>query len=52
VDVPDVRYTRRGDVAIAYKDLVAGAGLACDDHGEHELKGVPGCWRIYAVLDG
>jgi class 3 adenylate cyclase len=32
------------------KDLVAGSRLAFDDGGEHELKGVPGRWRIYAVV--
>ena len=30
-------------------DLVAGSGLSFEDHGEHELKGVPGRWRLYAV---
>ncbi len=30
-------------------DLVAGSGLEFDDRGEHELKGVPGRWQIYAV---
>ncbi len=30
-------------------DLVAGSGLEFDDRGEHELKGVPGTWTIYAV---
>jgi class 3 adenylate cyclase len=30
-------------------DLVAGSGLHFDDHGEHELKGIPGTWRLYAV---
>lgn len=30
-------------------DLVAGSGLEFDDRGEHELKGVPGHWQIYAV---
>ncbi len=34
------------------KDLVAGSGLSFDDRGEHELKGVPGSWRLYAVADG
>jgi len=28
---------------------VAGSGLAFDDRGEHELKGVPGVWRVYAL---
>lgn len=30
-------------------DLVAGSGLQFDDRGDHELKGVPGSWRLYAV---
>jgi class 3 adenylate cyclase len=31
------------------KDLVVGSGLAFEDAGEHELKGVPGTWRLYRV---
>jgi len=31
-------------------DLVAGSGLGFEDRGEHELKGVPGIWRLYAVV--
>jgi class 3 adenylate cyclase len=31
------------------KDLVAGSGIEFDDRGVHELKGVPGEWRLYAV---
>ncbi len=40
-----------GEVLVSgtVKDLVAGSGLAFDDRGEHELKGVPGTWRLYAV---
>jgi class 3 adenylate cyclase len=34
------------------KDLVAGSGIAFEPRGEHELKGVPGAWAIYAVADG
>ncbi len=30
-------------------DLVAGSGITFGDRGEHELKGVPGRWRLYAV---
>jgi class 3 adenylate cyclase len=30
-------------------DLVAGAGLDFVDRGEHELKGVPRTWALYAV---
>ena len=29
------------------KDLVAGSGIAFEDRGAHELKGVPGVWRVY-----
>jgi class 3 adenylate cyclase len=36
-------------VSQTVKDLVAGSGLAFDDRGEHELKGVPGSRRLYAV---
>ncbi len=31
------------------RDLVAGSGLEFDDRGEHELKGVPGTWRVLAA---
>ena len=30
-------------------DLVAGSGLEFDDRGEHELKGLPGAWRLFAA---
>jgi len=30
-------------------DLVAGSGIEFDDHGEYELKGVPGTWKLLAV---
>lgn len=30
-------------------DLVAGSGIEFVDRGEHELKGVPGTWRILAA---
>jgi class 3 adenylate cyclase len=36
-------------VSQTVRDLVAGSGLAFADRGEHELKGVPGPWRVYAV---
>jgi len=38
-------------VSSTVKDLVAGSGISFDDRGEHELKGVPGAWRLYAVVD-
>ena len=32
-------------------DLVVGSGLDFLDRGEHELKGVPGPWRLYVAND-
>lgn len=37
-------------VSQTVKDLVAGSGLSFEDAGEHEMKGVPGRWRLYRVL--
>jgi pimeloyl-ACP methyl ester carboxylesterase/class 3 adenylate cyclase len=31
------------------RDLVVGSGIAFADRGEHELRGVPGCWSLVAV---
>ena len=31
--------------------LVAGSGIKFEERGEHELKGVPGAWRLFGVLD-
>jgi class 3 adenylate cyclase len=31
------------------RDLLAGSGIGFEDRGEHELKGVPGTWRLYAI---
>ena len=39
-------------VSQTVKDLVAGCGLAFEDAGEHELKGVPDRWRLYRVVSG
>jgi class 3 adenylate cyclase len=33
-------------------DLVSGSGIQFEPRGEHELKGVPGRWRLFAVLGG
>jgi class 3 adenylate cyclase len=40
-----------GEVLVSQtvKDLVAGSGIEFEDRGTHELKGVPGEWRLYAV---
>ncbi len=31
------------------KDIVAGSGIVFAERGEHELTGVPGTWRLFAV---
>jgi hypothetical protein len=36
-------------VSSTVRDLVTGSGHAFDDHGVHELKGVPGEWRVYSL---
>jgi class 3 adenylate cyclase len=36
-------------VSSTVKDLVAGSGIQFEDRGNHELKGVPGTWRLFAV---
>jgi class 3 adenylate cyclase/pimeloyl-ACP methyl ester carboxylesterase len=42
-----------GEVLVSQtvRDLVAGAGIDFEERGEHELKGVPGSWRLYSVSD-
>jgi pimeloyl-ACP methyl ester carboxylesterase len=44
---------RPGEVLVSstVRDLVAGSGIEFADRGTHELKGVPGEWRLYAVAD-
>jgi class 3 adenylate cyclase len=37
-------------VSSTVKDLVAGSGIEFEDRDVHQLKGVPGSWRIFAVL--
>jgi class 3 adenylate cyclase len=37
-------------VSSTVKDLVAGSGFSFAERGEHELKGVPGTWRLHAVV--
>ncbi|MGB2851065.1 MAG: adenylate/guanylate cyclase domain-containing protein [Solirubrobacterales bacterium] len=36
-------------VSSTVRDLVVGSGQTLIDRGEHELKGVPGPWRIFAA---
>lgn len=37
-------------VSQTVKDLVAGSGIEFQDRGSHELKGIPGEWRLYSVI--
>jgi class 3 adenylate cyclase len=36
-------------VSSTLRDLVIGSGIEFEDRGTHELKGVPGEWRLFAV---
>ncbi len=40
-----------GEVLVSgtVRDLVVGSGIAFEDRGEHQLKGVPDRWRLWAV---
>lgn len=37
-------------VSQTVKDLVQGSGIEFQDRGSHELKGIPGKWRLYSVI--
>jgi class 3 adenylate cyclase len=41
-----------GDVLVSstVKDLVVGSGIEFEDRGEHQLKGIPGTWRLHAAM--
>jgi hypothetical protein len=52
----ETRYAMNGDLCIGYRasakgerDIVIGSGLEFEDRGAHQLKGVPGEWRLFAV---
>jgi class 3 adenylate cyclase len=38
-------------VSATVKDLVIGSGIQFEDRGEHDLKGVPGAWKLFAATD-
>jgi class 3 adenylate cyclase len=42
---------RPGEVLLSgtVKDLIAGSGIELTDRGSHELKGIPGEWRLFAL---
>jgi pimeloyl-ACP methyl ester carboxylesterase len=41
----------RGEILVSRTvvDLVAGSGIEFEDRSDHELKGVPGSWKLFAV---
>ncbi|MGI8559053.1 MAG: adenylate/guanylate cyclase domain-containing protein [Solirubrobacteraceae bacterium] len=43
-----------GEVIVSrtVKDLLVGSGMTFYERGEHELKGVPGTWQLYALGEG
>ncbi len=45
------RVAQPGEVLVSstVRDLVVGSGLEFEDRGSHELKGVPGEWRLFVV---
>ena len=40
-----------GEVLVSntVKDLTVGSDIDFEERGEHELKGIPGSWRLYAA---
>jgi class 3 adenylate cyclase/pimeloyl-ACP methyl ester carboxylesterase len=44
---------RPGEVLVSrtVADLLAGSNIPFADRGEHQLKGVPGTWRLFSVVD-
>ena len=45
------RWPNSGEVPVfgMLKDLVVESGIDFGDRGEHQLKGVPGSWKLFAV---
>ena len=43
----------RGEVLVSatVKDLMVGSGIEFEARGDHELKGVPGTWSLFAVRE-
>jgi class 3 adenylate cyclase len=43
----------QGEIVVSgtVKDLVVGSGIEFNERGEYALKGVPGSWKLFAVVD-
>jgi class 3 adenylate cyclase len=41
-----------GEVLVSrtVRDLISGSGIELESRGEHELRGVPGSWELFAAL--
>jgi class 3 adenylate cyclase len=37
-------------VSSTVKDLLVGSNIGFDDRQDHELKGVPGTWRLFGAM--
>jgi class 3 adenylate cyclase len=37
-------------VSSTVKDILTGSGIGFEDRGEHQLKGVSGTWKVFAVM--
>jgi class 3 adenylate cyclase len=42
-----------GDILVSstVKDIVVGSGARFEDRGQHSLKGTPGEWRLFSLVD-
>ncbi len=42
-----------GEVLVSrtVKDLAIGSGMRFEDRGEHTLRGIPGEWRVYSLVE-
>jgi class 3 adenylate cyclase len=49
--VADLAHPEEVLVSRTVTDLVAGSGIEFEERGEHQLKGVPDTWRLYAATD-
>jgi class 3 adenylate cyclase len=42
-----------GDILVSstVKDIVVGSDARFEDRGQHSLKGMPGEWRLFSLVD-
>jgi hypothetical protein len=48
---PTTHMARAGEILVSgtVRDLVVGSELVFEERGTHQLKGVPGEWRVFAL---